>query len=308
MELLLRAQRSSFASLLLVFVFGSLIHVSCASFSPVSSGWEQPVVFAEIGDVMPVWQAFSHNIGYIHGKIRSPGVEFWALQIDLAAPEIEIVVKGGVMEGNLSLSTRVTSFVRDNGLIAGINAVPFDISTSKEGQPLKNMGIVISGGELITPANPHYDALVFYKPDSGYPRAEIVNQSSIHSTENMENAVGAFHHILKNGEPAERTFTRERRYPRSAAGISANGRYLYLLVIDGRRAASKGATEKETAQLLYALGSWEGLNLDGGGSSTLALRYPDGRVRAANTPVHGGIPGRERAVAGSLGIRLNTAD
>jgi len=57
--------------------------------------------------------------------------------------------------------------------------------------------------------------------------------------------------------------------------------------------------------ILLALGSWNGLNLDGGGSTALALRGADGKVRVVNTPVHSGIPGLERAVAGCLGIAVN---
>jgi exopolysaccharide biosynthesis protein len=97
----------------------------------------------------------------------------------------------------------------------------------------------------------------------------------------------------------------EERHPRSAAGVSANGEYLYLLVVDGRRSGSIGSTEKETALLLRVLGSWDGINFDGGGSSALALRYPDGKVRVVNTPIHNMIPGTERAVAGCVGIKSN---
>ena len=64
----------------------------------------------------------------------------------------------------------------------------------------------------------------------------------------------------------------------------------------------KYGEDMETAMLLRALGAHDGINLDGGGSSSLALRYPDGKVRVANTPVHGGVPGRERAVAGCIGV------
>jgi exopolysaccharide biosynthesis protein len=95
------------------------------------------------------------------------------------------------------------------------------------------------------------------------------------------------------------------RHPRSVAGISSNGRYLYLLVIDGRRLGSIGSTEAETALLLQVLGASEGINFDGGGSTALALLYPDGEVRVVNTPIHDQILGKERAVAGCLGIRAD---
>ncbi|WP_461248915.1 phosphodiester glycosidase family protein, partial [Treponema sp. R6D11] len=93
-------------------------------------------------------------------------------------------------------------------------------------------------GQLIASANPNYDALVFYKDG----KTAIVNQSAIKSIENIENAVGGFHQILVGGEPAQRTHDRKARHPRSAGGISQNGKYLYLVVIDGRRAGSIGTT------------------------------------------------------------------
>ena len=285
-----------------LFLSVSILFLSCATHPPSYPARTLSESFATAEAVVPQWQPFAQGIGFFHGRTKVPEFEFWALKIDLAAPSLQIVVKGGAedTEGGTdrTLSVKVSSFVSANGLTAGINAAPFDIATSKEGQPLKNIGIVVSGGRLITPTNPRYDALVFYKDG----KAAIVNQAAIKSTENIENAVGGFHHILVNGEPAERTLSRENREPRSAAGISADGKYLYLLVIDGRRADSGGGTEKETALLLLALGSWNGLNLDGGGSTALALRGADGKVRVVNTPVHGGIPGLERAVAGCLGI------
>ena len=110
--------------------------------------------------------------------------------------------------------------------------------------------------------------------------------------------------ILSDGKISMHTESNNARHPRSAAGISADGKYLYLLVIDGRRLASAGSTEAETALILKQLGAWNGINFDGGGSSALALRFPDGKVRPINTPIHNNIPGLERAVAGCLGVGL----
>jgi hypothetical protein len=276
--------------------------LSCASLSSNISAQEIPVSFQTVAAVEPVWQTFANNIDFFHAKTLDPQLEFWALRIYLNSPKTRIVIKGGApLNDGGTLSAKVSSFVRDNDLLAGINTVPFDIVSSKEGQPIKNMGIVISGGKLIAPANRNYDALVFYKDG----KAAIVSQSSLQSIENIENAAGGFHKILADGQLAERTQTREERHPRSAAGVSADGSYLYLLVIDGRRAGSVGSTEMETALVLRSLGSWEGINFDGGGSSALALRYEDGKVRTVNTPVHNGIPNQERAVAGCLGVSLN---
>jgi len=257
-----------------------------------------PAIFSDTETVIPQWRPFANGIGYLHGRITTPRLEFWALQVDLSAPNTRIVVRGGITENGRTFSTRVSSFTRDNNLIAGINAVPFDAVSSRERQPILNMGIVVSDGIMIAQANRHYDAIVFY--DDG--RAAIVSQSSIRSIDNIKNAVGGFFKILSGGQPAQRTLNNDTRHPRSAAGVSANGRRLFLLVIDGRRSGSVGATEQDTALLLRSLGSWDGLNFDGGGSSALAIRNSDGRIRVVNTPVHSGIPGQERAVAGCLGV------
>jgi hypothetical protein len=285
-----------------IVLFLLLVFATCASLSPVSQGREKPLDFTAIENVEPTWQVFAEGIDFFHGKITSPNLEFWALRINLSSPDLRIVVRGGselpTAGNSQTFSTKVSSFVRDNNLIAGINAVPFDVISSRELQPIKNMGIVVSDGTLLSPVNSRYDALVFYKNGT----TAIVSQSSIQSINTIENAVGGFHQILDDGQTTQRTQTSTARHPRSAAGISENGKILYLLVIDGRRVGSIGATELETALLLHSLGSKNGINLDGGGSSSLALRYPDGKVRVANRPVHGGIPGRERAVAGSLGV------
>jgi exopolysaccharide biosynthesis protein len=277
-----------------------LIFVSCASLSQANR--PSLVTFTAVETIKPDWQSIAEGIGLFHGKISDPQLEFWALNIDLSSPNIQIVVRDGMIDDDSgdTRSTKVSTFVRENNLIAGINALPFDVITSREGLPIKNIGLVISGGRLLSPANPNYDAVVFYK---NAPPA-ITAQSAIKSIENIENAAGGFHKILADGEPAQRTQNREERHPRSAAGISANGAVLYLLVIDGRRAGSVGSTEKETAILLRALGSHNGINFDGGGSSTLVIRNPDGNIKTLNTPVHG-IPGRERAVAGCLGVSLS---
>jgi hypothetical protein len=281
-----------------------LIFFSCAGLPTadptVNPAKTQRESFAEIEAVQPHWQPFVQSIDIFHGKTAKPKFEYWALRLDLSAPDLQIVMKGGADDAadGSTLSAKVSSFVSENGLIAGINATPFNIVSSKEGRPIKNIGIVISGGRQTSPASPRYDALVFYTDGT----TAIVSQAAIQSTENIANAIGGFHQILVNGEPAQHTLNMEKRHPRSAAGISANGEYLYLLVIDGRRLNSAGSTEKETALLLLALGSWNGINFDGGGSTALALRGTDGKVRVVNTPIHGGLPGRERAVAGCLGI------
>jgi exopolysaccharide biosynthesis protein len=69
-------------------------------------------------------------------------------------------------------------------------------------------------------------------------------------------------------------------HPRTAIGYDERGA-LVLLVVDGRQAASRGATLEETATIMRELGAVRALNLDGGGSSALVaagtlLNQPSG--------------------------------
>ena len=86
------------------------------------------------------------------------------------------------------------------------------------------------------------------------------------------------------------------RNPRTIAGVDPDGK-LMLVTIDGRQARSVGATLWEAARVARSLGMWDAINLDGGGSTTMAVR---GRV--VNRPV-----GSERSVADAL-VWLATKD
>jgi len=286
-----------------------LFFVSCATISHVEGPAESPEA------VSPRWTPLqAPGLEYYTGKVSRPHIEFYALRVELGAPNLRVVVSpggGGASGGSddgKTYSIRVSSFVRDKGLLAGINALPFDTVSGTEGEPRINAGLVIADGVMLSPPHKSFDALVFYKDG----HVVIEAQSEISNIESVENAVGGFYRILEHGDLVPRVLSlsdsagdrhpRHPRHPRSAAGISSDNKFLYLLVIDGRQIKSIGGTEAETALLLRALGAADAINFDGGGSSAMVLRDSRGKVRVVNTPIHDQIPGRERAVAGSLGI------
>lgn len=116
----------------------------------------------------------------------------------------------------------------------------------------------------------------------------------------VRDAVAAGPVLLRDGvapSPALQSEFATRRHPRSAIALSADARTGWLVVVDGRQAGSIGATLPELTAVLAELGADDALNLDGGGSTALALRTGDGAARLLNTPIDRGIPGQERAVA-----------
>ncbi|MDI1318715.1 MAG: phosphodiester glycosidase family protein [bacterium] len=91
------------------------------------------------------------------------------------------------------------------------------------------------------------------------------------------------------------------RHPRTAVGVSADGRTLIILAIDGRQPAhSVGVTLPELADLMIDLSAHDALNLDGGGSTSFYLRRADGSL-VTNQP----SDGHWRPVANHLGIWID---
>lgn len=92
------------------------------------------------------------------------------------------------------------------------------------------------------------------------------------------------------------------RHPRTVAGLDAGGRRLTILVVDGRKpGVALGMSYAELADEMLRLGCNDALNLDGGGSSMMAVRDAVGAMKILNEPTDG----RERAVANVLGISVD---
>lgn len=90
------------------------------------------------------------------------------------------------------------------------------------------------------------------------------------------------------------------RHPRSVAGLDKTGTRLILMVVDGRKPGlAVGMNYDELAAEMLRLGCYQALNLDGGGSSVMAVR--DGSsFHILNEPTDG----HERPVANVLGISV----
>lgn len=82
--------------------------------------------------------------------------------------------------------------------------------------------------------------------------------------------------------------------PRTAIGMSQDGKAIILVVVDGRQPGySAGMTLAEFGAAMLELGSWHSLNLDGGGSTAMYIAAQGGIV---NSP----SGGQERAVSNHL--------
>ncbi|MCU0491004.1 MAG: phosphodiester glycosidase family protein [Chloroflexaceae bacterium] len=111
-------------------------------------------------------------------------------------------------------------------------------------------------------------------------------------------AVGGNIVLVQHGALANDLDTRDIA-ARSAVGFSADGRRMLLATIDGKQTLSHGASLQELGQFMLALGAYNAMNLDGGGSAMLAARRPGfGSATLINRPSDGG----ERPIPNAIGL------
>jgi len=137
---------------------------------------------------------------------------------------------------------------------------------------------------LVVDQNNHVSIRLLARPDAGL--REVVAGNTL---------------LVRAGVPV--TQTNRLRHPRTVVGLDRKQEHLIILVVDGRKPrVAVGMNYDELAQEMLRLGCHDALNLDGGGSSVLAVRESGAKdYRILNQPTDG----RERPVANVLGIVID---
>ncbi len=105
---------------------------------------------------------------------------------------------------------------------------------------------------------------------------------------------GSGHFILLNGEVV--ISGNPDIHPRTFMGLSQDKKTVYSVIVDGRWSGSAGVSLDDEGRILKWLGAWEGINLDGGGSSGMVV---NGEYK--NNP----SDGSERAVGNGMLVYSN---
>ena len=93
---------------------------------------------------------------------------------------------------------------------------------------------------------------------------------------------------------------------RTAVGISQDGKTVYIVSAEGRTNRSPGLSLNELSQFMLDLGAYKAMNLDGGGSTAMAVRNLGDlkRTRVTNPEKNAG----ERKVVNGLGVFNTTTN
>jgi exopolysaccharide biosynthesis protein len=217
-------------------------------------------------------------------SLQTPGLSF------LATPS------NGERPGETD-SQKTSTFLTENQLQAAINGSPFDIVHPTEGRPQDVKGLLISNGELISSAS-KFPYLAITKKN----RARLY-AAATPFPKDAWNAIGGFALILEKGKATQRGD--KKVHPRTAVALSADGKTMYWIAIDGRQFFwSAGASLAEVASLCQDLGASEAINLDGGGTTTMVIADEKGKAQTLNRPIASHIPGEERPAGSHLGLRV----
>ena len=149
--------------------------------------------------------------------------------------------------------------------------------------------ITVGEKEIVLMGSPLFEEGLITSKDT-----VIVQQKLGGKFEGVRHALGGWEHLVKNGVP-ETTFTAGASYqyraPRTAVGIKSDGT-VFFVTVDGRQKplGMEGVTAYEMAEIMAYFEAEEAFNLDGGGSTTLAiLGEGEGVYDIINSPSDGNL-------------------
>ncbi len=266
----------------------------------------------------PEWSGAA--LPYLLERFTRPGpVAGVVVRVDLADPRVEVKVAladetdpdgAGPCVGQLDTTSNAA---RRHDFAITLNASFFGapnpriVGEKRISYFVGNCGIPegwhFSAGKVLT--HPTKDALrdVFVVHNDG---KISLRERAFELPADTRYAVSGSAIVLRDGQVVARP-NAMARHPRSAVGLSADGRSLLMVAVDGRQDQSRGVTLDELGALMQSLGAHHALNLDGGGSTALVVKDPASGVFAIANQLSDfsiGMPNLkvERPVADVIGI------
>lgn len=260
------------------------------------------------------WKTLYDGIEHTNFKIEDPLLNVNVLRIDATNPNLTFHTtspsKNWVANQNETDRRTLPDSVIEENMIVAVNAnfyQPFNAQTRVSRGPADNKGLVVSNGVLVSPTIDGFPSFIQNKDGS----VEIRSVRPGDSLDNIQTAVSGHNTVLKDGkcpiiDHVESFPYLKVRHPRTLVGISQDKKYVYLVTIDGRQPEfSVGTSILESGKILQQLGAYDAVNLDGGGSTTMAYRDASGKPVVLNRPVGLGPANTLRHNANALGVKLS---
>ncbi len=235
------------------------------------------------------------------------------LRIDLSDPDVRLFssprLEEYVPNAAETPGRTVSEFLVTNRLQLAVNANYFDPQEYylPQGTPMDISGLSISEGTVVSAQDSPANAATLMVSAANEARMVHTNWPPA-GTAGIHTAVSGMYSILVNGVNIGRQYLNDSDFvhrvnPRTALGLSQDRKHLFVLTIDGRQPGySVGALDWETAAWLLLVGAHDGINMDGGGSTTLVMQDSTGGAVRLNKPSAVADSGRERTVGSHFGV------
>jgi hypothetical protein len=251
-----------------------------------------------------------------HQKVRGGERPMVAhiITLDLTRPGLKMAITPPDRSmGMEQIAHTTSSFLIISGAQAAINAGYFNPVNGgsfngedyypKEGQPVDVAGMARGGGLPVSPVE--YDQDYRVTAILCIRGARVRINDGQRCAGRTSDAASAGPRLLTKGVdtplPPGEFFSDAVKEPRTAVGLSANRKTAWLIVVDGRQEGySMGASLPEMVTLFRELGAADAINMDGGGSATMAVADKSGTPKLLSSPIHTNVPGRERPVANHI--------
>jgi hypothetical protein len=252
------------------------------------------------------------------GRAQPRPLQMHHLKIDLKCPRYEpAAVVADDPDGNGPAEAKLeppVPLASRHKVVAAVNANAFALlpGESEHGMvadaPVNIVSWAVTGARQVSPPQPRYVSF-WLDPKGGAhiadPSASL--RAGLAAPKEAREAVAGFGSLLVDGQLSPKSGG--PLHPRTAAGLDRDGRWLWLVVVDGRQPGySEGMTLHELATLMKELGCWNALNLDGGGSTVMLVATDGGDLQIVNRPSDRDLQGRPkpRPVPVLLGIRARS--
>lgn len=270
------------------------------------TGWCDKTYLVFLSNTRPtsIRQTLFTGITYLRKDLTLPRPNVvHVIAIDLQTLNLEFLVTPASKTDGIICTRTTSKFLDEFKLHVAVNAdgwkyldpntIPAIVCAS--GDPVKVNGYAASRGTVYSPLKT-YEPEIYISPRN----MVTVNEPPAKPF----NAFAGDRVVVENGIVVK-NLAATIPQPRTALGLNKNGRWLTLMVVDGRQTGySEGVTFPELGEMLISYGVHTGVNLDGGGSSTMVIKGSDGKPRVLNSPIDLNEPGRERAVANHLGLYI----
>jgi hypothetical protein len=264
--------------------------------------------------------------------LRSPGIRYTqvtitnprrnvvsVLQVDLSNPDIRFATTGRHPDWGQTMPTYPQYTIRTGrqttrnyltssrsaglNMVAAINAAPWlpwgelNFFNQNSFQYADRIGLAVSNGVVVsdqTNASTMSPSFIFRKD---WTAQIVTSRSETVDVATVLTAVSGVDMILTRGVTSGSGA--DDLNPRTGFGLSLDRKKVILMTVDGRQNNySLGVGTRETGELLRYFGAWNGISMDGGGSTTLALyNSTNNTVSLANRP-----SGSERSNGSNFGV------